>query len=436
MIDIATNLVRALKYVKPTHANPLIGWAWVDAEYRRSADRAFHGEGGALTIADAVISALEAAMADALRDQRVRGRWKDEDLWTTVLSLLGAASSRKSVDIPYAVKKILDPPPVRVTAALANVVWNSDPTQIGDLAIGRVRSSEDIARFLDVLPADAGVTDELHTYAVARLREYNDYVIATSTSIRQDTLAFQDFERKLDDLVGLTLLLAETLDKHNVISLRGATNRPGIRGITIDRSALTGLLPKAAVAELGARVLEESGSGHHTSVRWQSADPMPLDQVLDPELRSALGDLLIAQDAIAQRLRIAGRWHARAFWADASDDAALAVSVALDSLLTGKDAVPGAVAKGRFALLEQDPHRRASQFKRYEDVYQVRSAIAHGGDAERRLAQIGGARSIMEDSHWVAHQLLALRRLAKPATDRDFRELWGAIQWGTIEWTN
>ncbi len=137
---------------------------------------------------------------------------------------------------------------------------------------------------------------------------------------------------------------------------------------------------------------------------------------------------------LAQRLRVAARWYARAFWASSEDDAALAVCVALDSLLTGKDAAPGAVSKGRFALLERNPALREERFKRYDQVYGVRSAIAHGGGASRALAELGGSRSLLRDARWAAARLADLRALALPKSDAELRDTWNGIQWATIPW--
>jgi hypothetical protein len=114
------------------------------------------------------------------------------------------------------------------------------------------------------------------------------------------------------------------------------------------------LLADHGSAELGGRVLTITGWNSGNNFRWYS-DPLPLDRILGADFRVVIDDLMTAPDAIAQRLRVAARWYARAFWAEAEDDSTLAVSVALDSLLTGKDAVPGVVSKSRFALLERDP---------------------------------------------------------------------------------
>ncbi|WP_410585048.1 hypothetical protein [Amycolatopsis sp. lyj-108] len=293
---------------------------------------------------------------------------------------------------------------------------------------------EDATPVARELNLDAWETEAFVDHARQMLAKFGGFVVATATSSRQGNLAYHDFGRTLDDAIGLVLLLSDRLDEHGIYSLRGATNRPGVRGIALDRRTLGDLLAESGSAELAAQVLTITGWSAGNDFRWMSADPMPLDRLLDAELLPLLDDLLVADDAIAQRLRVAARWYARAFWADAEDDAALAVSVALDSLLTGKDAVPGAVSKGRFALLERDPAARAARFDRYEQVYKVRSAIAHGGDATRSLARIGGTRTILEDARWTARQLLTLRQISTPKDDAAFRELWSAVQWGTLPW--
>lgn len=436
MADVATELENATAAVRESEDVPHIGWAWVDAEYRASPSRAFLGERSALTIADEGMPALERAMQALLRDQRVTTRWRDEDLWTMVLSLVAAASAGHVADLHAAVDRLLKPKRVRVAAAVANITWNSEPMSIGALTLAEVHGEADVRELANTLKLDARAEESLVGYAQQLLQGLNAYVVATLTTDRQGELASQDFERAFEDLIGLTLMLADDLEAHGIYSLRGSTNRPGIRGVTLDRSAIVELLADHGSAELGARVLTITGWNSGNNFRWYSADPLPLDRILGADLRVVIDDLMTAPDAIAQRLRVAARWYARAFWAEAEDDSALAVSVALDSLLTGKDAVPGAVSKSRFALLERDPAARGVRFERYEALYKVRSAIAHGGDATRRLAQIGGARSILKDAHWVAMKLLELRDISTPPDEKEFRELWAAVQWGALEWAH
>jgi len=434
--SIAAHLAEARDSIMPSEDPPRIGWAWMMEEYRVSSERAFRGPNGSLTVGDGGIAALETAISELLRDQNTRTLWREEDIWTTVLSLLGAAALNNQLDLLSAVRKIRRPEAVRSVAAIANVSWASAPQTFGNFSIAALDKPEqarDLAAFLKV---DGLGLEAIAEHSVQLHRAFGPHVLATSTSPRQGEFAHSDFARELDDLIGLTLLFAPNLNDFNVLSRRGSTNRPGMRGLALDRGALAQLLSDKGSGELAASVLSIAGWGGQTGIRWYSASPMPLDQLLAGEAGAIVGDLLRATDAIAQRLRVAARWYARSFWSDADDDAALALSVALDSLLTGKDAVPGAVSKGRFALLERDPAHRAERFRRYDEVYQVRNAIAHGGDGTRRLEAIGGANSMLEDARWVAEKLLELRRVSKPLTDKAFRELWDGVQWGTVEWAS
>ncbi|KQP67816.1 hypothetical protein ASF40_20000 [Microbacterium sp. Leaf288] len=380
--------------------------------------------------------ALVDAVEELLRDPRVRAKWRDDDVWTVALSLIGVASTRPEIDLELAAKRIVAPTPVRQFGALANMTWESNPSTIGTVTLATMGSDGDAERLSSHLGLSGAASQALSSHAEQLTREFGPYVVASVVSARQERLAHDDFLRSFDDLIGLTLLFSSELERHGIVSGRGATNRPGIRGLALDRDALGKLLSEKGAGELGARVLSIGDWGARNSFHWYSANSMPLDSLLDSRGRALVGDLLEGTDAIAQRLRVAARWYARAFWADADEDAALAVSVALDSLLTGKEAVPGAVSKGRFALLEREPARRAERFERYDEVYRVRSAIAHGGDASRRLQSIGGSRSMLADARWVARRLLELRTVAAPETDSDLRDAWNGLQWGTSSWTN
>jgi hypothetical protein len=432
--SIIAGLERARATVRSTEADPRIGWAWVDPDYRASPLRAFTGPDGSMTVDDAGTATLTDAVESLLRIPQVREVWRDEDVWTVVLQLLAHIAVNPQTDLESAVDRILKPQSVRVVAALANVTWHSEPQTIGGLTLARLASEEDARRLAGVLKLDAPSTDALTHHTAQLTREFGSYVVATAASNRQERLAYNDFERSLEDLVGLTLMYSKHLESHGIHSGRGATNRPGVRGLTLDRSALGSLLTEKGAGELGARVLSIGGFGSRNGFHWFSADPMPIDKLLAGDEQHVIAELLQADDTLAQRLRVAARWYARAFWASSEDDAALAVCVALDSLLTGKDAAPGAVSKGRFALLERNPALREERFKRYDQVYGVRNAIAHGGGASRALAELGGSRSLLRDARWAAAQLADLRALALPKSDAELRDTWNGIQWATIPW--
>jgi len=63
----------------------------------------------------------------------------------------------------------------------------------------------------------------------------------------------------------------------------------------------------------------------------------------------------------------------------ATDDAALALGVAMDALLSGQRAMPGSALADRFAMLADDPLQRRNLVAEYLASYQVRSSVAHGG---------------------------------------------------------
>ena len=435
LADVADSLTRALDTVRSTESEARIGWAWMLAEYRQSSERAFHDFDGALTITDAGIPALEAAMTALLGDQQVKLKWRDEDVWTTVLSLLAAAHHNKSIDLEAALRQIRNPPPVRQVAALANVTWDEPPRTLGNVAIAHICTSAEASSLASTLDIGSEKAAALVRHLEQLLDQIGEHVLATATSARQGELAHDDFKRTVKDLLGLTVLLSPNLDANGIFSMRGSTNKPGLRGTTLDRTALGRVLTGNSSGELSAQILTITGWSAGTSLRWYSAEPLPLARLLDAELSPVIQGILETQDAIAQRLRVASRWYARAFWSDEEEDAALAASVALDSLLTGKEALPGAVSKNRFAMLERDVSARAARFERYEEVYRVRSTIAHGGDATRRLKAMGGVRSMLADVRWVANQILALREMSQPASDAAFKDLWEAMQWGTLPWS-
>ncbi|KTS65030.1 hypothetical protein NS206_05850 [Microbacterium testaceum] len=365
---------------------------------------------------------------------RVREVWLEEDVWTVVLQLLAHKAARPQTDLKSAVDRILKPSPVRVVAALANVTWQSEPRTVGGVTLARLTSEADASRLAASIHLNESSADGLAHYARQLIGEFGSCVVATASSPRQESLAHDDFERLVEDLLGLTLMYSTQLTQHGVFALRGATNRPGIRGLTLDRGALGSLLAAKGAGELAARVLSLGDFGNRNIFRWFSADPLPIDQLIVGDEGLLIGEILEADDVIAQRLRVAARWYARAFWSSSEDDAALAVSVALDSLLTGKEAVPSAVSKGRFALLERNRALRSERFKRYDRVYSVRNAIAHGGGASRALAELGGARSLLDDARWAAARVAELRAITSPRSDAELRDAWNGLQWGTTDW--
>jgi hypothetical protein len=170
--------------------------------------------------------------------------------------------------------------------------------------------------------------------------------------VGQDWKALEETERQLRNIVDLALLLERDLNGHKIYR-RGETNRPGIRGLTLDRGAIESNLEGSATLELAASQLTITEVGDIRSFNWFSAEPLPLDTLLDQSyLREAVQSCL-KDDPISNRVRVAARWFAEAHYTLADDDAALALGVAMDAMLTGQNNLPGSAMADRVAMLEE-----------------------------------------------------------------------------------
>jgi hypothetical protein len=106
---------------------------------------------------------------------------------------------------------------------------------------------------------------------------------------------------------------------------------------------------------------------------------------------------------------------------------------ALDSLIGARAGLPGREMKERFAFLEPDPASRAQRAKRYDEIFSVRSAVAHGG-VSSRLEEKNFINLMAADVSWAARRLLALRRDFSPSKEKDLDEVFDGFRWGTLAW--
>jgi len=254
-------------------------------------------------------------------------------------------------------------------------------------------------------------------------------------SLGQMRIADRQAERQLRNLVDLTVLLERDLKAHEIYR-RGDTNRPGIRGLTIDRGAIDRGLTEVARLELAAFPLTINSHGQRQqSVRWFSAEPLPLGDLLDQEyLRDTVRSCL-QQDPISNRVRVAARWFAEAHYNLAEDDTALALGVAMDALLSGQRAMPGSAMADRFALLAEDPRQRRKLVRSYLDFYSMRSSVAHGGRSSK-LDRDDFVERYRDAVHWAAWRSLALRDKFTPTTEKDVDSLFDDLRWGARSWSS
>jgi hypothetical protein len=136
---------------------------------------------------------------------------------------------------------------------------------------------------------------------------------------------------------------------------------------------------------------------------------------------------------VTDRIKVAARWYSEALWAAQEDDAALALGVALDSLVGSRAGLPSREMKERFAFLESDTALRARRSARYQELFSVRSSVAHGGSSSR-LETPGYIKAMAADVTWTAHRLLRLYQAFKPDTEKALEQVFDGFRWGTLEW--
>ncbi len=392
-------------------------YGWYSESYRQSKDAALSGSNGPVTIGDQGIAAYEAAVTQLLKDDKVSARWEADEFWGLVAVTVVVAASElpENERLAYIEGKIdyLKNTGKALTVQLvANVAWDRTPLALGAAVIGNV--GDDLLGFINssargrIQLEDKLWRSWMKENVKPRVPKDSPAPVAIACwTTGQYERAFGETERQLRNIVDLTLLLERDLAGHEIYH-RGDTNRPGIRGLVLDRGAIEGGLKKAAAIELGALQLTVTGARDVQSHHWFSAEPIPLGTLLGQDylleaVRSCLKD-----DPISARARVAARWFSEAHYTLADDDAALALGVAMDSLLTGKNSLPGSAMADRVAVLSEDPLKRPKLVEEYLKLYQVRSSIAHGGRSSK-LDDPEFVDQFRAFVHWIAWRLLALR---------------------------
>ncbi len=409
---------------------------WCSESYRRSANaRLSWPDGGTARMDPEGVAQFEAVMGTLLADQEVRKRWESEELWGIVASLaVHLASTTGTVaDAERQLALLRKARPSVVLMPVANISWDGEPLRLGNSVIG----DWDDAGFLRAISGLTGTGDgEVVAEYVAGQAHRRPLVGFASQVPGQRSLAFDQATKRLEELCDTALLLVENKGEHNLWSLRGAWNRPGVRGLAVDRPAVEAAFKgETDSLELASQPLVLDELARSASVHWYSADPFPLSALLrDQRLRTALEWVLSADSDVTRRIRLAARWFAEAFWASTRDDAALSLGVALDALIGTKGGLPGRAMRERFALLEPTPGSRAARADRYDEIFAVRSAVAHGG-ASKRLEEAGFVRGVQDDVTWTARRLLAMNEQFGEQVTRNLDQVFDGLRWGVLQWS-
>ncbi|MFH9748508.1 hypothetical protein ACH4MN_29260 [Streptomyces anulatus] len=382
------------------------------------------------------ISAYEEAVQALLNQPSVRDRWDTEEFWGLVASLVVAASAAADASsfIANNLSKLIKPSPSLVIFPVANIDWGGLPVLLGNkCAIGK--AGTEFAEIVTKLGGRASTANEIVSEFIQQQKYHGSPVYFAMLASGQREMAFKQASRQFEMLVDVALLMEVDKEGRRLHFSRGAWNRPGVRGLTLDRSAIEqGMRESESGVELFSKPLIYDEIGQSGGHRWYSADPIPLHAILSHEpLRTATLKALVDPGSIYRRLRVAGKWFSEAFWASNADDATLALGVALDALIGSKSGLPGRAMKERFAMLEESPAARPLRAKKYEELYRVRSTVAHGGISSK-VEEEGFVKGFQNEVTWAAWRLIAMQADFSVSGDADLDEAFEGLRWGTREW--
>lgn len=221
--------------------------------------------------------------------------------------------------------------------------------------------------FFDLLSSHVLVEPQTRADVIKRLEAWRHRVpiVAWAVSVSgQGDLALTQAMGMLDDLVNLSVLLAASNPVSRPWQGRGPWNRPGTRGLVLDRGVAENVLVEASAGdELGVAPIYVSQLQTAQRLLRYGAEPLELQAVPEvPDVRDAVIKVLHGRAGVAPRLRVAARWFAESVWsAESLDYGALALGVALDALVGSKSGLPGRTMRERFARVGSRRTPRSSR---------------------------------------------------------------------------
>jgi hypothetical protein len=185
------------------------------------------------------------------------------------------------------------------------------------------------------------------------------------------------------------------------------------------------------MSELGAGVHVDGVLGTGVSHHWWGVDAFPIETLVCGDARTHIvGTVIQPAGRLQQRLLTAARWHAKAHWSNTTEDAMLALGIAVDAMLSESGPSPGRVIAERYAYLVPDAQTRALRYRHLlSEVYAARSSVAHGG----RSALLSDFRFIRKVASEVRDTFLRLFRLAEESSavsEADHAAIFTRLKWG------
>lgn len=403
-------------------------YGWSAPEYRRSSTAAMgHSSSRAVQLSAEALAAFEAASEALWRMPAVTERYDADEFWAIMASLVGSLplpADRNQV--ASRLSRLIAPPDTTVVFPVANVAAPAVPVTIGALTISVV----DDALRQQVLASQGDQAPSAPWWAQTDLSEAP--VVAIYTCSAQSSRATHDAEEAFDDLIAALVALQSPVDDGELYSLRGDSHRPGVRGLALDRKALSDIaaaVPDLA-RELGAPTFVRGALGCQVSYRWFGSAPFPLGELLGDSVRRQRAELILGGATAAhRRLRVAARWYGKAHWALSAHDAVLHLGIAFDAMLSEKGPAPGRALADRYALLDNNPEGRRRRFREFQsEFYPARSAVAHGS----RKSSVDGkfVRRMAREVRWAISKVLEQAESRILTTDDDYEKMYEDLKWG------
>jgi hypothetical protein len=458
-------------------------YGWCGSEYRRSDRAAINTEAGPVALEPRGVESYERAVELLLANSEVRRRYDGEEFWGLVASMIATIPSEAEIrhELESRLDELLNPGYSLVVQLIANVSWDEPPVALSNMVIGKLtsdwrklvkrsaggrpnlddpstrqwleRETAEVSRRDAAQPDSATVKEEHEGEAGERTepdKEETDSarwvwpdakasgrppVVVALWTESQLMKAKTESMRRLQELIDLGLFLEPDPERLEIFLVRGNRNRPGLRGLVLDRGAIgAGLAGTPWTRELSASSLVVSGFGPRSTISWHHTEPIPLDLLLGPEDRQAqVNSVLNVDTPLTRRFIIAARWYAEAYWAEETLDAVLALGIALDTLIGDPSGLPLRATSERFALLEPNSQLRSERAKRYQEIFSLRSAVAHGS-VSSKAESMEYLSYMAQNVRWAAGRMLAFRDVFSPVSQDDIRRVFAELRWGTLSW--
>jgi hypothetical protein len=412
-------------------------YGWCVEDYRRSSRAAIqHDASRIVQLTPTGVRAYETAVHLLMQSPDILARWDPEEFWGVLASLVATLPETKDDEVLDTELRrrieLLKAPGSLVAFPLANIRWNREPLVLPDIVIGRPNET-----WLAAINAVAGDRPQIQRVRDLWWMTIPPDVGTVAAAVWVSSLsgrAVADAERRFDELIELTLLFEEDLDAREIWSGRGSLCRPGVRGLVADRKELSRAsqaLPANISRDLSASFFVKNALGASTPLHWFGEEPFPLDDLLNAHGRQeTISGVMAGSSDVCHRLKVAARWHAKAHWSLAPEDAVLSIGIAFDALLGDDQGPQRRELAERFALLEANHAKREAAYRTFAGTfYTARSEVAHGQ-----------ACSALERPHFPREMSKALRKKVaevyratskwKVKTEAEYAAMFNAMKWG------